>query len=220
MAAAGDVHRAGTQIQLLHRTAGDVGSGLIIPSERKLKVFHRAAGDMHRGGEVLCPQLVYRAAVQGQRAVVHGEEFNAAAAGHGERAGLILDRLAVLIKAGGADIDIIDALPVQVQRDIACDKRHIRRSLIARHFDIRQQPERAAAVRICVGDRLRIGGELRRRTTGRDRRLIGVFLRKYRCRQHGKHQNERQQDGYNALLPCGCCVHCFSPLHAFCDRRR
>ena len=32
VAAAGDVHRAGAQIQLLHRTAGDVGSGVIVPS--------------------------------------------------------------------------------------------------------------------------------------------------------------------------------------------
>ena len=32
VAAVGDVHRAGAQIQLLHRTAGDVGSGVIVPS--------------------------------------------------------------------------------------------------------------------------------------------------------------------------------------------
>ena len=85
---------------------------------------------MHCGGKVLRFQLLHRAAVQCQRTAVHSEQSDAAAAGHGQCAGLVLDYLALFIKADGADIDTVNALPVQIQGDIARDKRHVCRILI------------------------------------------------------------------------------------------
>ena len=200
VAAVGDVHRAGAQIQLLHRTAGDVGRGVIIPLERKHKTFHRAAGDMHCGGKVLRSQLLHRAAVYGQRTVVHGEQSDAAAAGHGKCTGLVLDDLALLlINADGADIDIINALPVQIQGDIARDSRYIIRT----HFDVRLQRDGAAVVLIGVFDRILVDikGDLAARCNDGRRAVVRT---QHLHRQHGNHHHQRQKHGQHSVFQCVC----------------
>ena len=174
---------------------------------------------MHCDGKVLRSQLLHRAAVQCQRTAVHSEQSDAAAAGHGQCAGLVLDYLALFIKADGADIDTVNALPVQIQGDIARDKRHVCRILIGWRIDVRLQLDGAAVALIGVCNRILVDikGDLAARCN--DGRRASVRS-KYRQRHHGKYHDDRQQHGKYPLFQCHVCVHFVTPLHASCNRRR